>query len=432
VTRRVHALLLAAASGALAAAPNGDPPLPDPLTLEAALAFADAPHPDIETQRVALELERANLSAVRARYGLTAYLEAVPRWSDPAAEPGHDLVNDSFASVVLSKKLYDFGRTRSLQTSAEATVAGREHLVAGALTQRRLDIMRAFFDVLLADLQFLADDEEMSRLYVRFDDARDRSELGEIAEVDLFELETRYREALDIRAESDARQRFTRAVLALLLNRPGERPANLLRPEFEDLDRPTPELEDMVKRAMDAPHLNALRAAAQAAQSNWAAERAARRPELTADFQANALEREIGSRNQGVLGVTLRVPIYQGGVDDAAIARAAAVARDREARLREAEFSTRRRVLTLVQALDTLRVKRRTAQVREDYRALAVDRARALYELEVRTTLGESMARLTEAQWRFAQTEFDTALVWAQLSALTGAANPWLDGGAGR
>ncbi|MDH3280652.1 MAG: TolC family protein, partial [Gammaproteobacteria bacterium] len=66
------------------------------------------------------------------------------------------------------------------------------------------------------------------------------------------------------------------------------------------------------------------------------------------------------------------------------------------------------------------------------YRALAVDRARALYELEVRTTLGESMARLTEAQWRFAQTEFDTALVWAQLSALTGAANPWLDGGAGR
>ncbi len=418
-----------ASGGAFAAAANGEPPLPEPLTLEAALAFADAAHPELETQRIALELARANLSAVRARYGLTAYFEAVPRWSDPAVEPGHDLVNDSFASVVLSKRLYDFGRTRALTESAEARIAGREHLVADALQQRRLAIMRAFLDVLLADLQFLADDEEMSRLYVRFDDARDRSELGEIAEVDLFELETRYREALDIRAESQARQLYTRAVLALALDRPGERPATLVRPTFEELARPTPELDQTIERAMAAPHLEALRAAADAARSTWMAERAARRPELTADLAANALEREIGSRNEGVVGVTFRVPIYQGGVDDAAIARAAAVVRDREASLRKAEFATRRQVLSLVQALDTLRIKRQTAQVREDYRGLAVDRARALYELEVRTNLGESMARLTEAQWRYAQAEFDSALAWAHLDALTGQANPWIAGG---
>jgi len=432
VKQLVRALLAVAAGGACAASPNADPPLPSPLTLEAALGFADAPHPDIETQRVALELERANLSAVRARYGLTAYFDLVPRWSDPATESGHDLINDSFASLVLSKKLYDFGRTRSLEESAQARVAGREYLVMGTLKQRRLDIMRAFLDVLLADLQFLAADEEMSRLFVRFDDARDRSELGELAEVDIFELETRYREALDIRAESEARQRFTRTVLALLLNRPAEVSADLVRPEFDELNRPTPEFEDMVTRAMNAPHLQALRAAVEAAQSTLAAEHAARRPVLSADIGAKAWEREIGSRNEGVVGVTLRVPIYQGGVDDAAIARAAAVVRDRETRLRQAELSTRRLMLKLIQALDTLRVKRQTAQVREDYRGLAVDRARALYELEVRTNLGESMARLTEAQWRFAKTEFDTVLTWAHLDALTGQANPWMDGDDGR
>jgi hypothetical protein len=40
--------------------------------------------------------------------------------------------------------------------------------------------------------------------------------------------------------------------------------------------------------------------------------------------------------------------------------------------------------------------------------------------MEVRTNLGESMARLTEAQWQSAKVEFETALTWARLDALLG------------
>ncbi len=428
-TRRVAVLLWALAVVAGGVGATDDTPLPAPLTLDAALSFADAPHPDIDSARIALELERARLTAVRARYGLTAYFDLVPRWSDPAAEPGHDFVNDSFASLVVSKALYDFGRRRSLEDSAQARIAGQEHRIVGTLKQRRLDILRGFLDVLLADLRFHVDDEELARRYIRFDDARERADLGEIADVDLLELETRYREALDIRAESEARQRFTREVLALLLNRPGQPPADLVRPAFPELDRPVPEYGPMLNAAMEAAHLKALRAGVDAARSTLGAERAARRPVLSAEVEANALEREIGSRNEVVAGLTLRVPLYQGGQDDAAIARAAAVLRDRETRLQEAELSTRRRVLRLVQALDSLRIRRETARIREDYHGLAVDRARALFELEVRTNLGKTMVGLTEAQWRLAQTEFDSALAWAHLDALTNRPNPWLDAG---
>ena len=49
-----------------------------------------------------------------------------------------------------------------------------------------------------------------------------------------------------------------------------------------------------------------------------------------------------------------------------------------------------------------------------------VDLARGRYELEVQTTLGESMARLTEAQWHSAQADFELALGWARLHALLG------------
>jgi hypothetical protein len=92
----------------------------------------------------------------------------------------------------------------------------------------------------------------------------------------------------------------------------------------------------------------------------------------------------------------------------------------REAELRSAEFVLRQELLRLLQQLDVLRIKRRTAKGREDYRDFAVDRARGIYELELDTSLGESMARLTEAQYLSAKVEFETAMTWARLDSLMG------------
>ena len=50
----------------------------------------------------------------------------------------------------------------------------------------------------------------------------------------------------------------------------------------------------------------------------------------------------------------------------------------------------------------------------------AVDRARGEYELELRTDLGTTMARLTRAQYLSARAEFNTALTWARLDGLLG------------
>ncbi len=58
--------------------------------------------------------------------------------------------------------------------------------------------------------------------------------------------------------------------------------------------------------------------------------------------------------------------------------------------------------------------------MRQNYRDLYLDRSRALYELEVRTDLGDAMARSTEAQWLAAQADYRLLLAWARLDALTG------------
>jgi hypothetical protein len=55
-----------------------------------------------------------------------------------------------------------------------------------------------------------------------------------------------------------------------------------------------------------------------------------------------------------------------------------------------------------------------------DYRDLYLDRSRALYEMEVKTDLGDSMVEVSEARLKFAKVKFNTALTWARLDALIG------------
>ncbi len=412
---------ICAAAGAQQADSPARAPLPDPLTLEAALKLSDESHPDREGQVAQIAISRANLAAVQADYGLNAYFDAVPRWVDPAAEPGHEFVNDSRAGFFLHKKLYDFGRGQALQDVAAAKLRAEKLSLIDVRQQRKLDVMARFLDVLLADLKFLADDEEMALRYVQYDKAVTRQELAMVSDVELLRLETRYREALDIRAETQAQQRYARRLLALALNRPDQLPQDLVRPEFSELARKSPEQDALMRHALAGnPVVTAMRAKVEAAAHALNAERALRRPVLSAEAGAVYLEREIGSRDQARVGLQLRFPLYQGGSDRAAIARAAAELEKTQAALRKAELVLRQQVLHVLKRLDTLRVRRRTAQVREDYRDLAVDLARGLYEMEVRTNLGESMARLTEAQWQSAKIEFETVLAWAQLDALRG------------
>ena len=93
---------------------------------------------------------------------------------------------------------------------------------------------------------------------------------------------------------------------------------------------------------------------------------------------------------------------------------------EQEARMARAELDLRQTVLDLVQEAETRKVERAAAQVKIGYRDLYLDRSRALYELEVRTDLGDAMTQMTTAQWEAAQAEFRLALTWAKIDALTG------------
>jgi outer membrane protein TolC len=396
-------------------------PLPSPLTLEQALALAGEAHPDLDRAQARLQVAQAGLDQAESTNGTRAFVDLTPQAVLPSTHINNDLVNDSRARLLLSKRLYDFGRTTSLSEAARADIAARELALLDTRQARRLDIMARYLDVLLADLRYAVDNEAMAHQYVNFDKSRERHRLGQISDIDQLELEQRYQEAFILRTRSQKRQAQTRLQLAIALNRPDQLPAELVLPPFPGNNRVVPEYKVLLDKVLRVnPGLVALRQETEAARAQITAERARRYPVLSAEGEAARYVRELPSRDDLRATLNLRIPLTQGGEDQAAIALALARLYEQEARLRRAELDLRQTVLDLVQELESLKIERDVAKVRTNYRDLYLDRSRALYELEVNSDLGDAMTRVTEAQWLAAQVEFRLALTWARLDAMTG------------
>ena len=394
-------------------------PLPSPLTLGQALALADEPHPDLEMARSNIDRARARVLEQASRQGTRAYLDIIPEQVNSSTGGGTS--NDSRARVLVTRQLTDFGRTHALENAARGELAARELAFLDARQRRHIDIMARFFDVLLADARYAVDNEDMAQRYVTYDRTRQRHTLGQVSEIAMLEQENRYQEALVTRTESQKRQYAMRLQLALALNRPDDIPGELVAPVLIGLERDIPDHKVLFETARQAnPLVMALRRDAEAARIALQAERARSRPTLSAEIEVADYARNLQARSNFRAGLSLRIPLYQGGEVDAAVMRAASEQSARAAQLHKAEYDLQKTVLDAVQELETLKIKRQAAKQRVAFRDLYLDRARAIYEMEVQTSLGDAMTRLTEAQWLATQADFDFSLAWARVEALTG------------
>lgn len=419
---RIFPVLLISLGSASAAVQAAAPePLPEPLTLEQALALADNNHPRLQAAEAEMERAQALRAGADAVDNWRANVEGRLQWVDPSPRLADQGNQDHKLALVLSKRLYDFGRTDAALAAADSDVRSSRLLYADERAQHRIAVMRAYFDVLLADLAFARDNEAMATAYVAFDRQRDRLEQGKISEIQVLETEAAYQQVRAERYASDVARRSTRARLALLLNRPGALPATLVRPELPELDRKLPEVEQLQELALtNNPELLALRAQVEAARERLQAARADRYPVLTGEMEAADYSRELRTSDRLRAGIKLSVPLYTGGAVRAEVARQQALMKRNAARRSQAEMDLRQAVLDLWQRIYVLRAQRDQAQVETDFRDLYLDRSRALYELDVRTDLGDSMVKFSAARYDSALAAFELALAFARLEALLG------------
>ncbi len=403
-------------------------PLPEPLTLDDALHLAGTDHPALALSRARQTQLEADAERIAARNAIDIGATLEARVIDPSSIAVDQSNNDSRATLFARKRLYDFGHTRAIETAAANSVTGGQLRTGVELLRHRIAIIEAFFDVILADLEFARDNESMAVAYVQADRSRDRNELGQLADIDLFAQQADYQKFRMRRSRSQARQRSTRALLAQLLDHPDQLPSSLVQPDLTHIDRPLPEYEQLVESTLTAnPRILSLRADLEAARLQVQAQRTGKRPVLSGSVVAAANERDVGSRNPLEAELRLEIPLYDGKRVDAEVAHAQAEVYRLMAELRQLEYDLRQRLLEIWLDIQTLQAQREQVEIFTRSRALNFDRAQAEYELDLKTDFGEALVGQSESALLHAQTEFGLALDWARLAALTGEPySPWI------
>lgn len=397
--------------------------LPEPLTLEYALSLAEENHPRVRQSASLLQEARASERIAAAENDTRVQIEARLRYSDPLINfENSNIREDHRLGLLLDKTLYDFGREAARTQAAKSRVQSREALYRESRQQQRLEIMRRYFDVVLADFEFVRYNEEMAVVFVELEKLRERHALGQLSEIDLLEQEAEYRRVRSLQVAAQNRQRLARARLAYAMNRPGELPATVARPtRLPQVERPLPDLEALQEQALRQNNrLQALREAIAAARERLAGAQAQDNPVLIGGAQANAYSRARAGYDRWRVELRLEVPLAEGERVDAAVARERARLYRLQAELQDRAEQIRQEILELWLQLENLQTKRRQMQAESEYRELYLDRSRALYDMEVTTDLGDAMVRITEAERDALLTDFNIALVWEQLQVLAG------------
>lgn len=417
----------AAACGALLACALAAPALAERLTLDEALAAVSAAHPDRRVAESELVLSRAERDQAASQKDFSLFLDGSLR---SGRRPDGDWEPDNVGRIVARKPLLDFGRSSHAIAAADQEIVARQAALFNVESLRRIDIMARYFDVLLADMQYAADNEFMAVAYVSWDNARDRFEVGQISQPELLKLDADYQDIRERRNASLQRVRSARQKLAHAMYRPGKLATELAEPALKDNARPVPEYESLLAWVMDKnPRVLALQAQVAAADARIASIRAERNPVLDAEVIGGGYSRESTTRDELSAGLVFNIPLYQGGRVDALMARERAQKERSAAELDKLRLDLADTLLATLQEIEWLRGSSRPAAERQiEYRDWVLERARAEYELELKTNLGPSMAETQVAQLRRKQVEYRLALAFARLEALSGGSLPPVEG----
>jgi len=393
--------------------------LPNPLTLEYVLSHPLNQHPELQLQQSKLNQlvaqQALQTSADKTQLNLVGRLA----WREYA----NDTEDFHLAAIHASHRLYDFGQSSALIESLQAKQQAQKTLAVESEKQLQLQIMQAFFNVLLADFQYRIDNEAMAIAYVGFDKAKDRLALQRMSDVDYLAIETEYEKIRVKRMRAEYNQLQTRLALANLMGLPDARPDELTLPklkQFKQRDIKTLKLEALQQQVINNnSSIQALKQQLQAAALELQSKQAQGKPTLTLDAWAGQLSSypDIREGNWKV-GLLVDMPLYDGGATDAKVSQVKATIQQIEAQIKLTEQALRDQVADLYFQLKMLRAEKLQNQVFGDYADLYLDYSRALYENESATDLGDAMVRLSQANYDHVTWTFKQALLWSKLDVM--------------
>ncbi|WP_245595649.1 TolC family protein [Hydrogenovibrio kuenenii] len=395
--------------------------LPDPLTLESIMNLPHSVSPQVLLSQAKQQQALAKYQQSKATDGVELDLMGRLGWREYANETQ----DNHLLALHVGKQLYDFGKTEAAQSSQLTLSDAESELNQDQVIQFQLRLMQGFFNVILSDYQYRIDNEDMATVYVTMDKAKDKHELGQISDVEYSRLQAEYEKSYVKRMHSEYEQRRTRTDLANLLGQPQNLPDKLKFPSLKGLlKRPLKSLDDYQKEALaNNLQLQSLKLKLKAANYQMESQSAGDKPTFRVDAWGGKLSSyEYQREGRWRFDLSMDYPLYDSGSQSAKMSEARAKMMQAQADVKAMEQSLRDQVADVYFKLQLNKAQRKQNTAFSNYADLYLDYSRGLYENESKTDLGDSMVRLSEANYQTIMTSFQYALDWAKLGYLTGQA----------
>ncbi|WP_084151583.1 TolC family protein [Thiomicrorhabdus sp. Milos-T2] len=396
-------------------------PLPNPLTLNLLLDSYANQSPEIALQMAKINMAKATLESNQVTNSWQANIAGRLEQRDFAEETQpHNLL-----ALHVGKVLYDFEQSDNQLQADSLSIEQQKTWLQSVENKQRLNVVKAYLNVLLADFQYRIDNEAMAVEYVGYDKVKDRHAIGQFSDVDLLAAEQEYQAALVKRMQAEQMQLKTRIELANTLGLPNERPDELRFPKLESFEtRSIKEISlETLQNQVLANNIQ-LKTLEQAQQAQTFALQKAKNtssPSLRADAWVGQLSSypQIREGNWKA-SLSVDVPLYDGGAKSSATNKVQAQLSQIKAQYGQLQQTLRSEVADIYFQLTLLDAEKKQHQIFGDYADLYLDYSRALYENESSTDLGDAMVRLSEANYDMVAWQFKQALLWLQLDYLQG------------
>lgn len=397
-------------------------PLPEPLTLSAALeAAANPAHFDVALIDQKINEISALTGVQESDSGFSVDLKGRLRRVGPSEVGNPDEDDDSAASLLVSKPLYDFGitdaRLNLLDIERQVLLIERQR----AIEQRRLLILEKYFDVLNSDNDFISENENLAIGFIRFDRARENLALGSSSAIDVARLQSEYERIRQSRYQAENQQRLTRMILAETMGFPQHISNSLEEPDIQ-IDKPlNNDVEALIEQALtnsnEAKLLNGRSRIAEYAiqQADMTGS-----PRLDFELELSTYKRETSTRDDWRASIYFDVPLYS-GARSSNLTLAKTRYQKALARISQYRSQIRLQVLQLWQSIQQYRLIAEGAAVEQSYRDLYLDRSRAEYDLEFKTDLGDAMVQFSRARTERLKALYAFELAYSRLQTLVGA-----------
>ena len=282
-------------------------------------------------------------------------------------------------------------------------------------SQLRLQLMEAFFAVVVADYGYASIDEEMTLAFLRFNRARESMIAYEdVPEVEVRRLESIYLSILAERNAASALRRSSRLALALAMNRPNGIIDQVVEPSLSVNPRVLPDYETTVDEVLKtAPVLVTLRQRATYLETKLQLMEKPGASTLAANL------RESDHASPGELSIYHSQKLTDENTEsNLAKLRGRLACLQSELVLKEHDL--RKKLMEYIQDIAYLDGKYRAAEAELIYREFELDKTRLQYEMEMRAGIGSANAEIAKAMLALKKIEYQRVMAWERLDALTG------------